>query len=163
MQSFSFRRRVPDVRVPVPPSVPTVLVMMAEAALRHGSNDWRIFWEHPPDPLSRIGACWPKNDEVAVQFLRGDLERAQVRGLEIDVQFLELGTQILQRLSAEQHRAVTALTDGRPFTVLASYGGKQVECVSDGMPLNFSLDFMGPATLLFRRDPVELLGIDLEM
>ncbi len=159
-------------RFDVNPTIPTIFLLMADLSVTHNTNDWSKFCMAPKDPLWRIGKNWPREDPQTTSFIRSELENALKEGYEIDQDIIALGKAALVELSEFHRTEIADINANKGKSLFVSESEHQLPgsqqaitsvCVSDHLPEDFSLPFIGPGTLVFQDQPLRLIGLEFSI
>jgi len=166
LKTFYLDRRGSQQRIDVDGSIPTIFVLVGQSRVTRGSSELSSWWKHNGDPLWRIGRNWPRNDVRARSFAQRELDAALTTGYDISVDILSLGQAVWNELP-HQHKQVVAEVNAKEGGFESEYrlpgGENSVLRVSDKLPENYRLPFIGAGTLVFQEDPVRLAGLEFPL
>lgn len=141
--------------------IPSTILMVGRASLDHQSDDWREFLRWGADPLSRLGANWPRQNDLAREVMLGIRDDVEAAAAFYEA-VVALGRRAIGMLSApEQSCIMEALAPKDAFHSVARLAGQRepIHCVNSVMPINYSLPFVERGELLVRMPERRLIGL----
>ena len=158
----------PTCAIEVSPSVASLLLLMADSSLQHGSDDWRVFWRHDTDPMSRLGYNWPRESSSAsriLQRLSHDLSAQEL----LYQSMLAIGARLLAVLTPTQRATVAGANVGKgPYEMTYRFknSADTVICQYATLPIDYAFPYIGRAVFTWAELPTappRLVGIDVEI